>query len=108
MCIIDNESHRIEYYDSYRKKNEDFYKPVLRFLKGKWATKHKNEPFPEYEERRMLECPLQTNGYDCGVFALCAAEYRARGANLDYKEEDMPYFRQKMALELSKGEIMPV
>lgn len=108
IIIVDNNQKQIEYFDSFHRKNEKFYPPVQKYLNSRWKAKYKTE-CPKYTESRMLkDYPRQYNGHDCGAFALCAAEYRARGATLDYVEADMPYFRQKMLLELANKEIMTV
>ena len=40
---------------------------------------------------------------DCGVFILMYADYVARGAQLDFTEADMPFFRRKITLDILNG-----
>ena len=46
------------------------------------------------------ETPQQRNGSDCGVFMTQTAEHLARGAALDFTQDDMEYFRRRMVLEI--------
>lgn len=62
-------------------------------------------PLQKLDSRQLtLECrynpgkvPVQTNGCDCGVFALTFAEYLSRGMSLDFSQEHMEYFRKMIA-----------
>lgn len=42
------------------------------------------------------------NGSDCGVFMTRTADYLARGAQLDFTQADMPYFRRRMVLDIRR------
>jgi hypothetical protein len=44
--------------------------------------------------------PQQMNGSDCGMFACTLAEYICSGADVSFTQQDMPYFRRKMAYEI--------
>ena len=50
--------------------------------------------------------PNQRNGSDCGVFMAITADYLARGAKLDFKQMDMPYFRRCMVFEILQQELL--
>ena len=41
--------------------------------------------------------PVQTNGCDCGVFALTFAEHLSRTASLSFSQDHMEYFRKMIA-----------
>ena len=51
--------------------------------------------------------PQQRNGSDCGVFMTRTADYLARGAALDFKQANMPYFRRRMVLEILRTSLLP-
>jgi len=40
---------------------------------------------------------VQTNSYDCGVFALTFAEHLSRDANLSFSQKHINYFRATFA-----------
>ena len=48
----------------------------------------------------------QHNGSDCGVFMTRTADYLARDGVLDFGQEDMPYFRRRMVVEILRTELM--
>ena len=44
--------------------------------------------------------PKQLNVYDCGVFTLMNIVNLASGNTLEFLEEDMPYLRQRILLDI--------
>lgn len=44
--------------------------------------------------------PRQHNGCDCGVFAAMYAERLGAGRRLGFTQQDMPYLRQKLTVQL--------
>ena len=50
--------------------------------------------------RFPTDIPYQTNGSDCGVFALQYAEHVSRDAALDFDQQDMPILRLKTAADI--------
>ena len=50
--------------------------------------------------------PQQRNGSDCGVFMTRTADYIARDGVLDFTQEDMPYFRRRMVLEILRCQLL--
>lgn len=47
--------------------------------------------------------PQQDNGSDCGVFTCIFANYYSQNLDLKFSSDHMPDFRQKIALDLSRG-----
>ena len=60
----------------------------------------------KFELKCVKDMPQQTNGSDCGMFLLKYAEYLSRNASLTFTQEDMPYFRRRMLLEIVKHKII--
>jgi len=50
--------------------------------------------------------PKQMNGSDCGMFSCMYAEYLSRKAKINFSQSDMPYFRRKMAYEISIARLL--
>jgi len=49
--------------------------------------------------------PQQKNNNDCGVFSCMIAEYITRNAPITFSQDNVVYFRKKMALEIVDGEL---
>eukprot|EP00951_Prasinocladus_malaysianus_P035629 scaffold368576_cov45-Prasinocladus_malaysianus.AAC.1 len=50
------------------------------------------------------DIPRQTNGYDCGVFAIKFADFASRDCDFSFSQKDMTYFRRRLAAELMQME----
>jgi sentrin-specific protease 1 len=59
-------------------------------LGQEWDTSTWTTSFPK-------QIPRQTNGCDCGVFALKFAEYRGRDKAWDFSQKDMKLMRFKVS-----------
>ncbi|KAJ3390742.1 Smt3-specific protease [Lobulomyces angularis] len=46
------------------------------------------------------DCPVQHNGYDCGVFTCIFAEYLSRNEDFDFSQKDMQYYRERLVWEI--------
>jgi len=46
------------------------------------------------------------NGSDCGMFSCTFAEFITRNGKIMFSQEDMPYLRRKMVLEILNGELL--
>ena len=61
----------------------------------------------------QIRVPQQQNGYDCGVFTLALAEYimdnddKMQNDQFEYSQQDMPQYRERIALSLYKGKLEP-
>ena len=51
------------------------------------------------------EVPIQSNGYDCGVFALAFAEHLSRDTTLSFSQKDIDYFRATFAAAIMDLEL---
>lgn len=50
--------------------------------------------------------PLQTNGYDCGIFTLMCLEYQSRNQRFNYDENHMPDLRRRIMFEIVQGSLL--
>jgi hypothetical protein len=53
------------------------------------------------------DIPRQQNGCDCGVFALKYADYLSEDAPMKFSQADMPYFRNRICMEIVEGKLRP-
>ncbi len=100
MAVINFQAKRFEYYDSLYGSNEK----CLTFLRNYVHDEAKQQAidfdFDGWENYSPRNIPRQTNGCDCGVFALKFADYLAENCQLDFSQQDMPYFRKRMVKEI--------
>lgn len=91
----------VTYYDSLGGTNPKCLNIIFDYLKQEHLNKKKEEL--DVSGWRLVEatnCPKQGNGYDCGVFTCINAEYLARGAKLDFTQDDMPKLRKRICYEI--------
>lgn len=50
--------------------------------------------------------PQQKNSDDCGVFAMITLEHLSRRAPLSFNQDMMPYFRERMIVEINTGRLL--
>ena len=100
---------RLEYYDSLRGGADAVLTNLRRWLQDEHLEKKKApydaSGFTEVQWKRGT--PQQRNGSDCGVFMTRTADFLARDAVLDFTQEDMPYMRRRMVLEILRTHLLP-
>lgn len=109
MAAIDTRSKSIAYYDSLHGRNLECLRALREWIKGEFAERQggRQFDFTEWTELCSAEdIPAQHNGYDCGVFALAFAEHLSRDAPFTFSQADMPYWRDKISLEIIKGNLL--
>lgn len=107
MAIIRMKEKVIRYYDSMGNPNQPVLDALERYLMEESMDKRK-VPFDtrDWTKESIRECPQQRNGSDCGVFSCMNAEHLTRNAPLNFSQNEMPYFRQKMVLEIATGHLI--
>ncbi|CAK9814564.1 Sentrin-specific protease 1 [Anthophora quadrimaculata] len=107
MSIIDFRDRSIRYYDSMGGNNPKCLSALQQYLEDESLDKKKQV----YDTSNWkLECakniPQQMNGSDCGVFSCMFAEYICANKKITFTQQDMPYFRNKMAYEILKSKLL--
>lgn len=111
LAVIDFNNKRISYYDSLGGSAGVCCKLLLNYLKDEMNDKKKqcfdmeNWTLAEFRGGSK-DVPRQENGSDCGVFTCIYAEHITRKAKFEFSQKDMPYFRQKMIYEITKGQLL--
>lgn len=101
-CLISvNIKHKsIHYYDSLRRRKTNSLHIILEYLKKEYYNKKKIHLDANlWRLTNEVNCPQQTNGWDCGVFVLMFAEHLARGSPLNFTQRDMGKFRKQICIE---------
>ena len=110
LAVINLIAKRFEYYDSLRGHAGN----VLTHLRQWLMDEHEAKKSAPYDTSGFTSVtwpegttPQQRNGSDCGVFMTQTADYLARDAKLDFKQEHMAYFRRRMILEILRTQLLP-
>ncbi|XP_063707702.1 sentrin-specific protease 1-like [Culicoides brevitarsis] len=107
MAIIRMKEKIIRYYDSMGNPNQQVLDALERYLIDESMDKRKIAlDTSDWKKESIRDCPQQRNGSDCGVFSCMNAEHLTRNAPLKFSQNEMPYFRQKMVLEIATGKLL--
>lgn len=108
-AVIDFTAKTVHYYDSLHGRPPGFAKTMLDYLVAEHQDK-KGVPLPDASEWQVNHdqtCPIQHNGYDCGVFSCLSAERASRRAPLDHRQADMNYYRDRISIEILDQKLLP-
>jgi len=107
MAIIHLKNRSIKYYDSMGAPNIPVLKALEQYLKDESLDKRK-QPFDtsDFQIECVRDVPRQMNGSDCGVFSCMFAEYICRNKSITFTQNEMPYFRNRMVLEIVQGQLL--
>ncbi|XP_052845233.1 sentrin-specific protease [Drosophila gunungcola] len=106
MAIIHMRDKTILYYDSIGGGNQKVLDALEAYLQQESLDKRKlSFDTSGFRIGNALNVPRQENSRDCGVFACMFAEYLTRDAPITFSQDNIDYFRRKMALEISGGEL---
>ncbi len=98
---------RIQFYDSLGGDGSSYLVAILNYLNDEWKRLHVGKELPNLKEWVMLltttDTPKQENGFDCGVFTCMYADYLSQNRALDFKQEDITEYRQRIALSILRG-----
>jgi sentrin-specific protease 1 len=109
LVRIDFPGKKLSYFDSFIPQDYSYavgrlcLDNLLRYLEAEFADKE-GPTFVLAEWTTELvsrsDVPQQGNGFDCGMFALKIAEYLSEGLPLTFKQSNMPYFRNRMLVQI--------
>ena len=107
-CVgIDIQKQQITYFDSLRRKNQELLKFLLKYLDTEHQVKRGSAlKLSDWSLAHADDIPQQSNSFDCGVFSCKFAQYFARGGVMNFKQEDMSYYRQRFVFEIKKKILM--
>ena len=119
LAVINFMARRFEYFDSLRRANGSVLYYLRKWLRDERAAARVRRGEAAVNDDAWLEewgdkewgdadgVPKQRNGYDCAVFMCTTARYLAASARLDFGQEHMDYFRQRMVYELMIKALLP-
>jgi sentrin-specific protease 1 len=107
LAIIDFRNKSIGYYDSMGSPNYKCLQVLKQYLYEESIDKKKiTFDFLDWNFECIKDIPQQMNGSDCGVFSCMFAEYVCANRDLNFSQEQMPYFRNKMVFEILTTQIL--
>ena len=125
LCAVDNVRGTITYYDSLGGAGEDVMALVASFLDEAFERKfgttadkrvvadeagadsHAHLRYVDFERRSpRRSVPQQRNAHDCGVFTTQFCLYAALSLKMNFKQEDIPYLRRLIVVELMSKRLM--
>ena len=104
MAAIYIEKREIIYYDSMGSAGRDITESLLRYLDDESKDK-RGYPLEDKNSWSLKKgkSPIQTNGYDCGVFATMNIDFLSDDLPLQYNQGDIAFFRNKIAANIVRG-----
>ena len=107
LAVVDFRSPGVFYYDSMAGHNMPALSAILYYLKQEHLKRKGHElELTNFAKEIVKECPQQQNGADCGIFACKVAEYISRDVQVNFSQDDMPYFRKRMIWEIAEKTIL--
>ncbi|KAJ8677928.1 hypothetical protein QAD02_013715 [Eretmocerus hayati] len=107
MSIIDFRYKSIQYYDSMGSPNNKCLCLLKQYIHEESIDKKKKPySFQDWNFECVQNIPRQTNGSDCGVFSCMFAEYICSNRELNFSQDNMPYFRNKMIYEILTAKLL--
>ncbi|XP_019876205.1 sentrin-specific protease isoform X2 [Aethina tumida] len=107
MAAVDFRVKAIKYYDSMGSNNNRCLNALRSYLECEHMDKKKTAlDTSVYTLENVKGIPQQMNGSDCGMFSCTFAEFLSRDAKFEFTQEDMPYLRQKMIVEILTGGLL--
>jgi Ulp1 family protease len=109
LGVIDVRNKGFRYFDSMSKSltpMRDFVPFLRRYLDDEHKDKEKSA-LQGVDDWDLLpppcEVPQQRNGYDCGVFTCCFADYFSQGLPFVFSQDDMPQMRLRIAARVIRA-----
>ena len=122
LAVVNFLEKRFEYFDSMSHQDEhtgEYLAPedggvlanLRLYIKDEHHAAQKEAPWDDegWTDHVWVagkhNTPRQTNSWDCGVFMCKTADLYAQDARLDFGQDDMGYFRRRMAIEIHNKEL---
>ena len=102
MLVIFVQEKKIGYYDSMGAYGENEIATVKKWLRDIAAVQGLEFNADEWSVVEG-QVPCQTNGVDCGVFACICAYFISEDLPLEYHQDEMEFYRLKMATDILRG-----
>lgn len=106
ITIIDFRTKIIKYYDSLNGSDTTCMLTLRDYLGDEYVDKKGCVlDISEWTMRCISTIPIQNNSFDCGIYLCLFAEFISRDAEISFNQEDIPYARLKIMLEILNGKL---
>ncbi|KAD5317261.1 hypothetical protein E3N88_17207 [Mikania micrantha] len=103
LAVINKKEEKFQYLDSLGGVDEHVMRVLPKYFVDEVKDKNGEDiDVTSWQQEYVTDLPNQENGFDCGVFMIKYADFYSRGIGLCFKQEDMPYFRLRTAMEILK------
>ncbi len=103
LASISFRDKQILYYDSLLGSPKDCLSLLMQYVQDEYNDKLGMDITKETWTLTVADpatFPKQSNGFDCGMFVLKIAEYLGDGLPLVFSQKNMPYFRERMLINI--------
>ena len=107
LCIY-VQMKRIVYHDSLNWSGRKYLEAARQWIVDEAKDKKgiANYDVSDWELiDREPHVPQQMNGADCGVFVILCADFLSENLYLDYTQEDIEFYRRKIAADILRGSL---
>lgn len=108
LAVVNFKTKEIVFYDSMSGSGMRHLRSIMQWLVDEAVDKGKPPINPE--EWTLIDhppnVPQQKNGIDCGVFTCVCSDFLADDLPLSYSQENIPYWRNKIACDILRGNIL--
>ncbi|CAM9190186.1 unnamed protein product, partial [Ectocarpus sp. 12 AP-2014] len=96
MIMIDVKSKRVVSMDSLNSPNDGVRNDMIDWIEQEHRSRRRKFDRREWTSSAK-KVPQQTNGWDCGPFALMFAAFVSNDKKLNFNQEDVPKMRNRIA-----------
>ncbi|KAJ9549496.1 hypothetical protein OSB04_022039 [Centaurea solstitialis] len=101
LAVINKKEAKFQYLDSLGGFDEHVMSVLAKYIVDEVKDKNgKDIDVTSWKQEYVKDLPKQENGNDCGVFMIKYADFYSRDIGLCFKQEHMPYFRRRTAMEI--------
>jgi len=109
LAVIFMQLQHIRIYDSKVSLGHDmdrYLKDLTRWIGDEAVAKKVSVDIGEWTvSSRENFVPQQTNGRDCGVFTCMFADFLSDDLPLEFSQEHIPHFREKIVADICRGSL---
>jgi sentrin-specific protease 1 len=105
FAAIFPQEHSIAIIDSRPGDHDIYYRVLLRYLNDEHVARH-GVGLLGCWARVRIDCPMQDNNDDCGVFTLLGIDFLLLGEPLEFTQRDIPFARRYILWRLIEGSVL--
>ncbi|PWA83545.1 Peptidase C48, SUMO/Sentrin/Ubl1 [Artemisia annua] len=101
LAVINKKDKKFQYLDSLGGADKKVLRALAKYITDEVKDKTgQSIDVTSWEQEYVTDLPNQENGYDCGMFMIKYIDFYSRDVGLCFIQDDMPYFRKRIAKEI--------